>query len=82
MWGPCACPRWVLINVPGDPNGIALHEDKHKAPTFPRIRPLSLQDEGRHFLSFRFLLVIFISCFSSSFLANPLDCTSSDRTLF
>ncbi len=28
------------------------HQDKHKAPTHPRIRPLSLQDDGVHFVSF------------------------------
>ena len=30
----------------GNPGGIAMHEDKHKAPTHLRIRPLSLQNAG------------------------------------
>ena len=29
-----------------NPGGIAIHEDKHKAPTHLRIRPLSLQNAG------------------------------------
>jgi hypothetical protein len=34
---------------PKDPHP---NEDKHKAPTHPRIHPLSLQDGGERFLSF------------------------------
>jgi len=30
----------------GNPGGIAIHEDKHQAPTHLRIRPLSLQNAG------------------------------------
>ncbi len=42
----------VLVRVRGsngsacNPGGIAMHADKHKAPTHLRIRPLSLQNAG------------------------------------
>jgi hypothetical protein len=34
-----------------NPTESSCHQDKHKAPTHPRLRPLSLQDAGVHFLS-------------------------------
>jgi len=42
----------VLVRVRGsngsacNPDGIAIHQDKHQAPTHLRIRPLSLQNAG------------------------------------
>src|SRR5258707_15231683 len=42
----------VLVRVRGSngsagtPGGIAIHQDKHKAPSHLRIRPLSLQNAG------------------------------------
>jgi hypothetical protein len=42
------------------PNESRCHEDKHKAPILPCIRPLSLQDEGERFLSFPYSFVKFI----------------------
>jgi len=36
----------MLQRVSMNPGGIAIHEDKHQAPTPLRIRPLSLQNAG------------------------------------
>ena len=36
----------------GDANGSHQQEDRHKAPASTLHHPLSLQDGGRHFLSF------------------------------
>src|SRR5229473_1197130 len=51
--GPCACPRggatFVLHEVP---TGSRCRQDKHKAPTLPYIRPLSLQDGDRRIPEF------------------------------
>ena len=48
MRGPCACPCQVYVirqEYQVLPTESLSNEDKHKAPTPPRIRPLSLQDE-------------------------------------
>jgi|SRR5581483_125584 len=47
MRGPCACPGWGGLALASDarPTPSHPHQDKHKAPTLPRVRPLSLQDE-------------------------------------
>ncbi len=45
MRGPCACPRRnATMLLHGTPGESRCHQDKHKAPTLPPIRPLSLQD--------------------------------------
>src|SRR5713101_6711733 len=45
MRRPCACPRWgATCLLHAVPTGARCHQDKHKAPTLPHIRPLSLQD--------------------------------------
>ncbi len=47
MWGPCACPagQTILLGAVQIPRGdVDPDEDKHKAPSLPRIHPLSLQD--------------------------------------
>ena len=45
MRGPCACPHWGATGLLHEvPTGSRCHQDKHKAPTLPLIRPLSLQD--------------------------------------
>src|SRR5581483_4388037 len=51
MRGPCACPGWGGLALASDarPTGSHPHQDKHKAPTLPHVRPLSLQDGGRHY---------------------------------
>ena len=50
MRGPGACPGWGGLALASDarPTGSHPHQDKHKAPTHPHVRPLSLQDGGRH----------------------------------
>ncbi len=40
-----------------NPNGIASHEDKHKAPSSTLPHPLSLQDVGAASVSLQFLIV-------------------------
>ncbi len=48
MRGPCACPGWgATCLLHAVPTGSRCHQDKHKAPTLPHIRPLSLQDPMR-----------------------------------
>jgi len=48
MRGPCACPRWGATGLlHAVPTGSRCRQDKHKAPTLPLIRPLSLQDPIR-----------------------------------
>ena len=45
-----ACPRWgATLLLHEIPTGSRCHQDKHKAPTLPHIRPLSLQDGSRTF---------------------------------
>src|SRR5581483_1125372 len=48
MRGPCACPGWGGLALASDarPTGSHPHQDKHKAPTLPHVRPLSLQNAG------------------------------------
>ena len=41
-------------SYPGEADG---HEDKHKAPTHPHIRPLSLQDGSERFRSLPYSVV-------------------------
>src|SRR5947209_3485227 len=49
MRGPCACPGWAATCwLHAVPKESRCHQDKHKAPTLPHIRPLSLQDPGMH----------------------------------
>src|SRR5258708_30487873 len=49
---------WCLSSWGGDrlaspnPDHSSCHQDKHKAPTLLHVRPLSLQDGGRHSQSF------------------------------
>src|SRR5216684_1890399 len=53
MRGPCACPRWgATFVLHAVPTGSRCHQDKHKAPTLPHIRPLSLQDGDRRIPEF------------------------------
>src|SRR5229473_8399905 len=55
MRGPCACPGGgATCLLHAVPKGSRCHQDKHKAPTLPHIRPLSLQDPIR---SSRFIRV-------------------------
>ena len=46
MRGPGACPGWGGLDLASDamPTRSHPHQDKHKAPTLPHVRPLSLQD--------------------------------------
>ena len=52
MRGPCACPRWLCVIRRGItyPTESYCEKDKHKAPSFPHIHPLSLQDGPRALL--------------------------------
>src|SRR5579872_6424396 len=64
MRGPCACPCQVYVirqEYQVLPTESLSNEDKHKAPTPPRIRPLSLQDEDNpspHYYSVRLSNII------------------------
>jgi hypothetical protein len=56
------CLSWLECDhqASRNPGESRCHEDKHKAPTHPHIRPLSLQDagdEGGHFQSLFYSVV-------------------------
>ena len=58
--GALCLSSWVCDHLMGyhhTPGESRCDEDKHKAPTLPHIRPLSLQDGGGHFQSLPDLVV-------------------------
>ncbi len=53
MKGPCACPRRnATMLLHGTPGESSFNEDKRKAPTLPRVHPLSLQNGATLILVF------------------------------
>jgi len=53
MWGPCACPRPGLRHLVGsEQHPTEVDQDRHKAPTLPHVRPLSLQGGASVFSHF------------------------------
>src|SRR5712692_6790786 len=79
-WGPCACPGGNAIH--GGLCGATRphpNEDKHKAPSSPPPRPLSLQDAGGHFLSFPDSVVT--SHQDGDLYLTDLDCQHSSSAL-